>query len=200
MLSFSDMSLVLLCFFVLLLSMSTVDERRYDTMSEGMKAKDERAEKNNLGDLAERLQAQITAANLSQSAEVILDVEGLRIEFKDKLLFKAGSAEPSPQFAQQADKVLAIVATAQEKYEITIEGHTDDAPLNGSKLYVDNWELSAHRAFRILNHLKTKGVDEKRLRVLALAHAKPKIPVKGLKGKSLTQARDLNRRVVVHIR
>lgn len=163
-------------------------------------AKDERAEKNNLEDLAKRLQAQIVAANLAESAEVLLDVEGLRIEFKNKLLFKAGSAEPSPQFAQQADKVLAIVATAQDKYEITIEGHTDDAPLRGSKRYADNWELSAHRAFRVLHHLKEKGIDEKRLRVLALAHAKPKVPVTGLKGKPLGLARDINRRVVVHIR
>ncbi len=198
--SFSDMSLSLLAFFVLLLSLSSFDKAKYDNMTDGMKSKDLKAQRHNLSTLADALRQKIQAEGLQDSTDVLLDVDGLRVEFKNNLLFQSGSADPAAEFAVQVNTILKILATAQEKYSMTIEGHTDDAPLLSSKKFKDNWGLSAGRGFAILHALEANGIASSRLSVLALAHGKPKVPVQGLKGKSLENARSLNRRVVVHIR
>lgn len=198
--SFSDMSLILLSFFLLLLSMSKIDASRYDSMSDSLSSKDQKGTQNNLDTLAEKLNAEIKEKKLEGSAGVVLDMDGLRVEFRNHLLFLPGSADPVPEFAAQTSQIMKIIAGAHDKYQMTIEGHTDDTPLAGSKKYIDNWELSAHRGFAILKALRGEGVQESRMRVLALAHVKPKLPVLGLEGKQLEKARAVNRRVVVHIR
>lgn len=198
--SFSDMSISLLAFFVLLLSMSTLDKSKYDNLTEGMSAKEVQGNRNNLTSLADALRQKIQADGLQDFTDVVLDIEGLRIEIKNNLLFQPGSADPAPQFAAQVGALLKILASAHEKYQMTIEGHTDDSPLVGSNKFKDNWELSAARGFAILHELERNKIATQRLSVLALAHGKPKVPIAGLKGKHLENARATNRRVVVHIR
>ena len=62
-----------------------------------------------------------------------------------------------------------------DKREILIEGHTDNAPPMGgiAKRYPTNWELSSARAANVVNYLIFKGVMPGRLTASGYAHRWP---------------------------
>jgi len=84
--------------------------------------------------------------NLSDSIQVSITNEGLRIELIEKrsaLFFAPGSATLNPTTV----RLLQVIAheLRDVKNPLVIEGHTDSQPLNGPNGY-SNWELSADRA------------------------------------------------------
>lgn len=198
-LSFSDLSFVLLCFFVLLLSFSETSTRKFERITEGMKAHAREAELGGLKELSDKVEKAIRKRGLEQAAQVTYDAKGVAVEFKDVMLFARGSARPNPRFRRVADKVLDTIATAPTRYELVFEGHTDDTPMRGRR-YDSNWDLSAARGISLLEEFRNKGVKRERMSVRAFADTRPKIPVEGRKGSKLEQARRANRRVVIRIR
>jgi chemotaxis protein MotB len=107
-------------------------------------------------------------------------------------------AQASPAFETTTDRILRILSQAPDRYVITIEGHTDDLPIR-TKNFKSNWELSAARGITLLKLLQGRGLDEKRMRIQAVAHTQPKVPIEGKSGQSLQEARRANRRVVIRL-
>jgi chemotaxis protein MotB len=198
--TFSDLSLNLMCFFALLLSMSTLNKQKADVMVEGIKKDQKVATVRNLQEIKEMIEKKINSRReLKEAVEVKLDMDGLAVEFKSHMLFASGSAETNPKTKALVNEVLAIISSAPKKYEIGVEGHTDDAPTNGPK-FRSNWELSAARGVSILNEFKRLGITEDRMSIEAFAHTRPKVDFKGKTGKALADARAQNRRVVIRMR
>lgn len=196
--SFSDMSLILMSFFVLQLSFSTPDKRKYDNLSSAIKKSDAAAPQENLQTLSAKVKKVIQSKNLEKVAEVTSDVNGLAIEFKDQSLFAPGSAEPNPAYAPLVDEVMKAIAKAPGEYKLVFEGHTDDTAMTSGK-YKSNWDLSSARSIALLDNFKTRGIAEKRMAIAAYAATRPKVPIKGLTGDALKKARAANRRVVIRI-
>lgn len=200
MMTFADLSFILMCFFALLISFSKPNKHKFDNVVNGMVSKPKfQKTEGSLQQMAAKIKKEIKKKNLQQSAKVKLDSEGLAIEFKDKLLFKSGSARPSKAIGQQVGQVFKIIGKSSKSYKITIEGHTDDVPLVGHKKYRSNWDLSAARGISLLNLFSRSGVDKDRMRVVAYADTKPKVSVESKRGEELRQARSTNRRVVIRI-
>ena len=195
--SFSDMSLILMSFFILQLAFSSPDRRKYDNLNSAIN-KDISKNQDNLQTISEKVKRVIKAKNLEEVAEVTYDVDGLAVEFRDKSLFAAGSAAPNPRTAPVVNEIMKVLATAPADYKLIFEGHTDDVPI-ASKKFQSNWELSAARGIALLNDFKVRGVTEARMAVRAFAQTKPKVPLKGLKGATLDNARAANRRVVIRL-
>jgi chemotaxis protein MotB len=190
-------------FFVLQLSFSTPDKRKYDNLSSAIKEQQAPSaaaavKQENLATLSDKVRQVIKQKNLSSVAEVSLDVDGLAVEFKDQSLFAPGSAEPNPAYAKTLDQVLAVIAKSPGEYKLIIEGHTDDVPVAGGR-YASNWELSSARGIALLSAFRARGVSEKRMAVEAFAHTRPKVPVADLTGDALRKARAANRRVVIRL-
>jgi chemotaxis protein MotB len=196
--SFSDMSLILMSFFILQLSFSTVNQQKADVIREAVQNKKYSAQKDSMTAVTQRIQNEIKRLNLTHSAQVSLDPTGVLVEFKDGLLFAVGSADGNPQFSNVVGQVMKVIASAPNLYQIKIEGHTDDVPIKSAK-YASNWELSASRGISLMRQFAVRGVREDRMSVQAYAHTKPKRSVTGLKGKDLEFARAANRRVVIRI-
>jgi chemotaxis protein MotB len=196
--SFSDMSLILMSFFILQLSFSTVNQQKADVLREAVQTKKYSTQKDSMTAVTQRIQNEIKRLNLNQSAQVSLDPTGVLVEFKDGLLFSVGSADGNPQFTNVVGQVMKVIASAPNLYQIKIEGHTDDVPIKSPK-FASNWELSASRGISLMRQFAARGVREERMSVQAYAHTKPKRPVTGLKGKDLELARAANRRVVIRI-
>ncbi|MDA9951163.1 OmpA family protein [Oligoflexaceae bacterium] len=201
MLSFSDLCLILMCLFALIISISTIDNQKFDNITGNMAAKTpaEKKKEKNLKSIKISLQKEIEKRKLKNTVEVKLDADGLAIEFKDKLLFRSGSAAPNAQYRQVVGKVLQIIAKAPKKYEIELEGHTDDVKLSGRGRYRNNWELSSARGLALLSQLKKRGVSEKRMHIRSYAHTRPKIATNRLPRSALAAARAANRRVVIRL-
>lgn len=199
MMTFADLSFILMCFFALLLSMSTINAKKYDHVKGGFVEKKD-GPKRDLSAIKAYIEKAIKRHKLTNKASVKLDADGLAVEFKNKLLFTPGSSELNAGFTKAARKVLRIIAKSDPSYTISIEGHTDDTKIGKRSQFRSNWELSSARSISLLKQFRKRGVDAKRLRVIAYADTKPKVSVKDLKGKALKIARAKNRRVVVRLR
>jgi chemotaxis protein MotB len=198
--TFSDLSILLMCFFVLLLSFSTFDKKKYDHVRSGMKTLAAKKPDNTetLETMAKKISKVVAAKKLDRVVEVQYDVDGLAIEFKDAMLFDVGSAAANPKTAKVMSQVMQVIAKAPGDYRLVFEGHTDDVPIGGQK-FGSNWDLASARGITLLDSFKQRGVAENRMSVLAYAHTRPKVPFKGLKGEALAKARAANRRVVIRI-
>ncbi|MFK7871709.1 MAG: flagellar motor protein MotB [Oligoflexales bacterium] len=196
--SFSDMALVLLCFFVLMISVMKPDKQKYESVKEGIKQTEE-LDKESLQALAEKLKKVIKKRKLDHAAGVEYDSDGLRIEFKDGVLFASGSSKSNPEYRKMVRGVLKIISRVGKRYRMIIEGHTDDVPIRGNPLFPSNWELSASRGFSLMRSFHRLGIEDRRISVVAYAHTRPKVSIQGLKGKDLRKARSANRRVVVWV-
>jgi len=81
------------------------------------------------------------------------------IDISDKLLFSTGKYEVTPAAKTVLGKV-ALVLKNQPDIEFMVEGHTDNVPLRGSGVILDNWDLSVKRATSVVRLLqKEYGMD-----------------------------------------
>lgn len=85
------------------------------------------------------------------------------VSLDEKLLFKSGSWAIDAN-GKNALKKLAGVLEKNPDIQISIEGHTDNVPYNGSGQLVDNWDLSVKRATTVVRVLlEGSSINPKRL-------------------------------------
>jgi chemotaxis protein MotB len=109
-------------------------------------------------------------------ADVVIEFVGdkLVIRLKNNVLFDSAKAEIKPD----AIGILATLGEALQaemfsESEITIEGHTDDVPINTIQ-FPSNWELSAARATSVLNYFTTEfGFSQESMRIAGYAEFRP---------------------------
>lgn len=197
--SFSDMSLVLLCFFVLMIASMKPDKDKFKHIKESMTASKESKNINSITSVTKNLTEKIKSKQLDQNVTVVLDTNGLQIDIKDQILFQPGSARLNLIASKVFQDLAKILNSLDQNYHITVEGHTDDTPLKGSSLYPSNWELSASRGISVMKQLHINGINKERMSVEAFADTRPKVPINGLTGRFLMKARQTNRRVVIRV-
>jgi chemotaxis protein MotB len=81
---------------------------------------------------------------------------------------------------------------AATDFPITIEGHTDNVPINTVQ-FPSNWELSAVRATTVLRLFADAGVNAERLTAIGYGETRPVEP------NVLAEGRARNRRVTIMI-
>jgi chemotaxis protein MotB len=192
--SFTDIMTNLLGFMILILSFSKVDQNRFDSISKEMTRK----RTDSLDQLKAKLESQIQEKNLEKAVTVDLDLSGLHIEFEGSVLFETGQADLNESAQAQASPILNLLVDIDPKYIISLEGHTDDLALQGGT-YKNNWILSSARGTALLMLLEKLGVEHERMKVSGYADTRPKVPLDGLDGEELREARRQNRRVVIRV-
>lgn len=201
-LSFSDLSMILITLFILLLSISDTNRKKAEIVSEALRkrvnSEDAGVRPDSIIKISQRLNEAIKRLQLDQMASITYDTAGLSVEFKDALLFGLGSTEPNLQSQGVVKKIMDLIAETPESFTFRFEGHTDDIPLKGSKI-PSNWELSSLRGIRMMREFEMRGISTKRMAVVAYADTRPKVPIEGLRGSALEHARTQNRRVVIRI-
>jgi chemotaxis protein MotB len=109
------------------------------------------------------------------------------IDISDKLLFKSGKFEITPQAKNVLGKV-ALVLKNQPDMEFMVEGHTDNVPISNNVME-DNWDLSVKRATEVVRVLqKQYGLDPSKMVAAGRGEYKP------LMDNSNAQNRAVNRR------
>jgi len=78
---------------------------------------------------------------------------------------------------------------------VTVEGHTDDVPINTASFH-SNWELSSQRAINVLQALQASGVERERMSARAYADTRP---LSAVAEHDLEQRRASNRRVLIRV-
>jgi len=101
--------------------------------------------------------------NLSdEDINIKVDKGVVYIDISDKLLFKSGKYEITPQAKTVLGKV-ATVLKNQPDIEFMVEGHTDNVSYRNGVLE-DNWDLSVKRSTEVVRILQTQyGLDPSKM-------------------------------------
>ena len=119
----------------------------------------------------QQIQKQLDSVGLGGTVQFHKEARGLIVTVvSDRVLFDLGSADLRPEGTQVLNGMAPALVNMPNA--ITIEGHTDNRPIN-STLYTTNWELSTARATSVLRYLVTKGMPGNRLAAAGYADQKP---------------------------
>lgn len=166
--TFSDMATLLLTFFVLIVSMSEVEVKkfkdalsqfqgrtgvlRYDALTPTVGTINKAGEENDRkrAEKFEEVLKYLEENNLEDKVQVNLTREGLHVSITDSVMFVAGRADLLPV----SQKILQLVSKVLDDgvHAVRVEGHTDDRPIRTGR-FPSNWELSAGRAGSVVRYL-----------------------------------------------
>ena len=188
MVTYADMTTLLLTFFILYYSISASNMQKFqevilgkETASIGLlelldsvKAK-ETIEKftglrsdnivTDINDIA-------TEDNFSSVMEVNTDDKSkIIVRISGETLYESGKADLLRESKLILDEIARILK-AYPSHKINIQGHTDDTEIR-SEQYQNNWELSAARASSALRFFLDKNIDPKRLTATGYADTYP---------------------------
>ncbi|MCJ2165839.1 MULTISPECIES: flagellar motor protein MotB [unclassified Pseudodesulfovibrio] len=211
-LTLADMMTLILCFFVVMLSVSKVDPNRYEAMSgvlaEAMKGK---AAPSNRPDQQPMSQEEKKSKNLfelelelakligreSRAVNLKLRPDAVAINLKGGVFFPLGSADLTPEAVDILNKLARPLTDAH--YKLTVEGHSDNLPIKSSQ-FPSNWELSSARASSVARFFIAQGFPKNDIQVMGLADTRPLAPNTDKAGNSIPDNQSMNRRVVILVR
>ena len=199
--TFCDISMLLLCFFILLLSMSSLDKQKFSESfssvrdSFGGQARkniaptDAQSRSEDIQDLANQ-QMQIKAEQrkvyndiqnflVQNSADgqvkATLDEGTITLLVPAEALFAPGAETLTPQGRATIQNLRDLFLKTREQ-EISVRGYTDNSALPAGARYHDNWELSALRAVHVLRELINGGIEPVRLTATGFGELNPLAP------------------------
>lgn len=120
--------------------------------------------------LAFKLRESQKAQQLSQLVQIQSNEDYVRLVLPEAISFQAGEAE----LKDTAKTVLAELTTLVKDLpnDIIVEGHTDSIPVKNSE-YINNFFLSAARAYNVIEFLTAQGIDKSKLSGLGYAENRP---------------------------
>ena len=212
--TFGDLMSLLMCFFVLLLSFSEMDRKKYRMVSGSMAhafgiQREKPVFESPKGQkmIAREFDQAIVSTKIEESIRPIIDeIQNEYEELKDAVeleigedtvtirmmgetTFDTGKSELHPAFRPLLKKIGAVLS--QTKGEIIIAGHTDNIPLSGG-LFGSNLGLSMARAGSVAEYLlRTTAIDPKRLSTMGFGEYRP------LTSNDTVRGRRKNRRVEI---
>lgn len=178
--TFADLSTLLLAFFVLLVAMSTMDDKTLKTMfhnfntNYGMLNFNEYVENFRpkevlIQSLHEELKDGLILRKAEDSTEETISAKeetsleklnhslvvenfkgGFKLVFGHRLLFPSGGAEIREEMKPVLKRIGSFMRNSD--YQVYIDGHTDSVPIRDA-LYPSNEELSLARAFNLMAYL-----------------------------------------------
>lgn len=173
--TFSDTMTLLLTFFVLLYSFSTVDAAKFQQIASSLQSVltgetgksvldfnvksgevplvgepvPTTSPTNDTEDIYEKVQSFIKEKKLEATVVIKSDNRGVIIQLRENILFESGKAEIIDKSKPVLDSINGLISTFPN--DIVIEGHTDNVPISNYE-YKNNWQLSSARALNVLEY------------------------------------------------
>jgi chemotaxis protein MotB len=217
--AFGDMMSLLVVFFVLLLSMSSMDAKKVSeaigSLSGAMGVLDGGTQttvsNQQLQQAVPREKHDESIQSISKIRQAIEDAnemmqrrtdtaaisledaqEGLVITLPSALLFKRGSAKITDEDTILFLKRIAlIIGQLPNSMNILVNGYTDNQPPMKNSPYKDSWQLSSARALAVVKELVTDGVRADRLGAVGYGEYRP------VTTNDTPAGRERNRRVTI---
>lgn len=128
--------------------------------------------------------------SLGNNMQVQEDTDKLTIQLGEKILFTSGSATLNAAAKGTLEELANSVKLVQG--DVIVQGHTDNVPIRGGR-FKSNWELSAARAFSVVQELTKDGVEPKRLGAWGFGENRP------ISENTTAEGRAENRRIEVMV-
>ncbi|HKM36082.1 MAG TPA: flagellar motor protein MotD [Thiopseudomonas sp.] len=194
--SYADFITLLFAFFVVMYSISSLNEDKYKILTESIEGVfqqqdrsikpiplgDERIKgqgeanaeagqpKDPLESIAEQIRDQFDGLLGDGQFKVRANEMWLELELSSSLLFPSGDAIPHQDAFDIIEKISNILAPYDNP--VQVEGFTDNRPISTAQ-YPTNWELSASRAASIVRLLAMDGVKPERLAAVGYGEFRP---------------------------
>lgn len=199
--TFSDLMTLLLTFFILLYSFSTLDAVKFKNVASAlqsvllgeakptifpndippgdapinpplpMEKTNENELETEMMQLYEIVRDYVEHEGLQAEISVRTDRRGVIIDIKERVLFDSGKAVLKEESKLVLEKVVTLVQ--QFDNDLIIEGHTDNVPIN-TMVFSSNWELSVIRAVNVLRYfIEDKDVVPSRISAAGYGKYKP---------------------------
>lgn len=192
--TFSDLMSLLLCFFVLIVSMSSTDPQEFQKASGSLRGslgilsespstmelitvivpKVADVELGEISTAISKLQDFVETQKQEESIKIVITSQGIAIRILTPLLFDRGMAELRPEGMPYLAKVFDI--SRGWNNNLRIAGHTDDLPVT-TGMFESNWDLSYARARNIiLFGINYSGLAPERFSAVGYGEYKPAFP------------------------
>jgi len=192
--TFNDLVTLLMVFFVLLFSTSTIDikkmenfkyllQRGLGVLKEGkmtsvevkelqpdnMSARNEEIFQTGLTpDLIEDM---LKTLNSERGIKAVYTKKGVYITLDNSILFKNGVADINAECLPLLDKITTMIGKISNP--VRVEGHTDNVPVHSRK-FPSNWELSIARAVNVVKYfVEARKILPERLSAVGYGESKP---------------------------
>lgn len=143
-------------------------------------------------ELAEQISEALSENKIEDRIDIEFNSQYVQLTLKGAILFNPGSADITSNIEPTLRKV-GMILQKYAKYDIEIEGHTDNVP-ESSKKFANNDELSSARALSVFYFL----VDNTSLNPANIKHT-GRGEYMPIADNSTSAGRDLNRRVEIKI-
>lgn len=187
--SFSDMMVLMLCFFVLLLSFAKLDAETFHSALGSMRqalgghppppstapsapsrhTAEPSPQQPSEPDLR-RVREFLAARGLADQVEVSTNPRGIVLSTKDQILFDSADASLKREGRPVLDAVHEL--SLQLGGQLAVEGHSDDRSIQNAT-FPSNWELSGARAAAVLRYLLDTHLDASRVHIAGYADTHP---------------------------
>ena len=210
MVTYGDIMTLLLTFFVLLISYSTIKEEAFRRAlasfqealgmlpSERSVIRFEEIPAVRLSptipphEVIKRMRHSVYSAGLKGKVNVRAEREGIRITIQSPILYDSGKADLRPEALPVLNELINILR--ESPYAVVVEGHTDNVPIHTSD-FPSNWELSTARAISVARHLFQRGnLEAARFTVAGYAEYHP------IAANDTAEGQQENRRVEILLR
>ncbi len=209
--TFSDMMSLLLTFFILLLSFSTVSEDAFNQAMMSLQGafgvlpklsgvvspvpRPSRDKSDAQSSAATRLRRRLQVEGLEKQVKVEYDaMGGIKISLPNSVLFDAGSASLRPDGYPVLRAIGEVLSELPDTF-IEVRGHTDTLPLTATTRFRDNFDLSYFRAHAVSERLVVDGkVPIEQFEIVSCGPSQP------LATNDTEEGRTANRRVELYVR
>jgi chemotaxis protein MotB len=190
--TFADLVSLMLTFFILLVSMSTLDktglqdistyfQKAVSVLNAGQKTELQIIPPMEIQKivtprelmLAMRQNSRVVLKNstLKHKVKSVIIRDRLYLRISDSVLFDEGSAELKAEHIQALKRLAKMLATVPGK--IGINGHADNRGVAENSDYPDPWSLTLARAASVLHILEEAGVSPSRLSLAGYGPSRP---------------------------
>ena len=209
--TFADMSTLLLTFFVLLLSMSVIEQQKFTVAMTSLKGalgvmsatgtaipitrmpmvqigrtRTEQEIEKQVNDIQEM----IRRTEITDDLKIHHTTDFLHFTISQDFLFDSGQAVVKEAGIEILEAIARILNTVP--FNIRIEGHTDSLPISTVR-FPSNWELSFSRALAVSQVFAGQGVNPSRFQIIGHGEFLP------IADNDTPEGRAINRRVEVYV-
>ena len=213
--TFADMMTLLMCFFILILSFSSMELDKFKMAMGSLQGalgtlgvqkkllpdqswfspntqNTDQIKENSILDHIEKMRKQIKKEGLEDKISIEEEGGEVYIQMKDDMMFHSGKAELKPTYFN----LLSLIAKTflADAKQIRIEGHTDNIPIQ-TKEYQSNWELSIQRALNVVRYfVNHENIHPAKLIIAGYGEHKP------IAANDSPSNRAKNRRVLLNVK
>jgi chemotaxis protein MotB len=195
MLTYMDTVTLLVTLFVLLLSFSTINAEKFDSVANALslkkygkgiltgkvvpiqkpaefppKPEEPAAPADKAADLAEGLRSELADQGLTDLVEMTVHENVVDLQLNESVLFQTGEAVLIDSGRAVVEKLVPFLG--KTAFPVSVQGHTDNVPIR-TDLYPSNWELSAARAASVARAFIEGGIDRDRVEIRGYAETRP---------------------------